>query len=908
MKARCDLCALGCNGRPLHSRGPVLSVSSPGQWAIVGEYPGKGDFGSNGVIKTPYSGNEGLTLNRVLDELGYARTRFSVHYALACRPPEGDLRKALVKWRKTNRQRVLKGQEALPHPIDCCKPRLMDELGGADCVVTMGSTALTSLTGLTGIMKHQGCLTETEGLRIVPTFSPSFILRAPRWRPIFSKALHRAVRWFSGENLWTDPEILVNPNATDAMDFMRQLEREKFACYDTETDGIEPLLCNLRTIQFGNAKKVMVVALRSVEDEQRSFYAPNMQDELWSVLRWGFLESKIKWIGHNAGKYDRMVMEEAFWRAGREPLLGDVQRLLEPRETPRLAVDSLLMHRVADPELPHSLGFVGGYYSDVHNWKADHTAVMARTDAELWRYGAIDVAVNARIVPPLAERVREKQQQTVMDWDDKMVNVCVGMHRIGIGIDQTVAFNHRTRLWDLEQRYEQLTMQRLVEMGRLAQTGYHSRGTKKGQPLFNPRSTEQVSELLFEKWELLPPEGLKASEVYTETGARSTSDAILRAHLADNRLSDTQRDVIDAIRRCKRARKARATFVDSLLLGVGHLWGPPDQRMGANLQWPPPKREIWHSGDVRHEDPRLCVWPDGRLRVSWNAHVTTVGRLSCGGMPSRYNLQTVPAALRDMFVPAPGHVFVGADLDQVHLRIIASRWNVRNLLEDFRLGRDPHATFAATVFGDRFTGADGYPEPGGKFKGMAKALRNLGKTLRYTGAYGASVSTIYKTMTRAEDDKGRLLNRNLRQRDVQAMYSQWMEEEPEWADGWSSEMQSYRVNSFLESPLLRRRCDFADGDAASDLTTKVNNYCTLSGEADVMVPMTAEIAERIPWGYAGPNTGLVGQFHDAFLIECPEHDANRVRGVLQDVMNTKIAGWSVPITAEAEIGTRWSDV
>lgn len=261
-----------------------------------------------------------------------------------------------------------------------------------------------------------------------------------------------------------------------------------------------------------------------------------------------------------------------------------------------------------------------------------------------------------------------------------------------------------------------------------------------------------------------------------------------------------------------------------------------------------------------------------------------------------------------MFIPSPGNVFVGADLDQVHLRIIASRWNVRNLLQDFRLGRDPHATFAQTVFGDRFTKADGYPEPGGKFKGMAKALRNLGKTLRYTGAYGASVGTIYKTMTRAEDEKGHLLNRNLRQRDVQAMYSQWMDAEPEWANGWNAEMQAYRANNYLESPILRRRCDFADGDAATDLKTKVNNYCTLAGEADVMVPMTVELCERVPWGYAGANTGLVGQFHDAFLIECPASDAERVRVLMEEVMNVKIPGWTVPITAEAEIGKTWSEV
>ncbi len=849
-----------------------------------------------------------MLLNRVLDELGYARTRFSTHYAIACRPPQGDYKKAIIRWRKENKRRTAEGLDTLPHPIECCKPRLLAELGERTQIITMGNVALKALTGLTGVMNHQGCLTQVEGLQVVPTFSPSFVRRAPRWLPIFKKSIHRAARWFGGANLWEDPKITINPPIHEIMRFMRQLEGERFACYDTETDGLEALLCNLRTIQFGNAKEVMIVALRSVEDSSREFYAQNMHDELWSALRWGFLESKIKWIGHNAGKYDRQVMEEAFFRNGRETTLSDVSRLLEPRETPRLAVDSLLLHRVADPELPHSLGFVGGYYTDVHNWKADHTAVMARTDAELWRYGGLDVAVNARVIPPLATRVREKQQGSVMEWDAKMVNVCVGMHRIGIRVDQKAVQAHNKRLLETEDMYEDLVMQRLVSMGRLAQVGYHSKGPKKGQPFFNPRSGEQIADLLFNKWDLPTPEDLKEKEIYTETGARATSDAILRAYLADNRVSDAHCEVIDAIRRCKRARKARATFVSPLLVGGGHLWGPPHDTVGFNHRWPPPKREIHNGVSIRHEDPRLCVWPDGRLRVGWNAHVTTVGRLSCGGKPSRYNLQTVPASLRDMFIPSPGNVFVGADLDQVHLRIIASRWNVRNLLEDFRLGRDPHATFAETVFGDRFTKAAGYPEPGGKFKGMAKALRNLGKTLRYTGAYGAGVGTIYRTMTRAEDEKGHLLNRNLKQRDVQLMHSQWMEAEPEWRMGWESEMATYQANNYLESPILRRRCDFADGEAATDLKTKVNNYATLAGEADVMVPMTVELAERVPWGYAGPNTGLVGQFHDAFLIECPASDAERVRVLMEEVMNVKIPGWTVPITAEAEIGKTWSEV
>jgi DNA polymerase-1 len=381
---------------------------------------------------------------------------------------------------------------------------------------------------------------------------------------------------------------------------------------------------------------------------------------------------------------------------------------------------------------------------------------------------------------------------------------------------------------------------------------------------------------------------------------------VLRAYLADRTLTDAQREVIDAIRRCKRVRKAYGTFVKPLIVATGTDWGPFDETIDMS-QWPPQKHAM---ANGRHEDPRLCVWPDGRLRVGWNAHVTTVGRLSCGGSPSRYNLQTVPASLRDMFVASPGHVFVGADLDQVHLRIIASRWHVPSLLADFAEGRDPHATFAATVFGDKFTSAKGQPceANGWRFGGLAKALRNLGKTLRYTGAYGAGVPTIYRTMTRAEDENGHLLNRDLKLREVRIMHQEWMESEPEWALGWNAEMSSYDANGYLASPIMGRRCDFEDGDAKGDLKTKVSNYATLSGEADVMVPMTYELSQRVPWGYAGADTGLVGQFHDAMLVECPVDDAERVKTILEGAMNTTVPGWVVPITAGAEIGHRWSDV
>ena len=85
-------------------------------------------------------------------------------------------------------------------------------------------------------------------------------------------------------------------------------------------------------------------------------------------------------LGHNAGQYDRLVCEDA---------LG---------VTPNLSVDTLLLHLLADNEMPHNLGFVGSRYTDfTESWKSDHTAVNARTDRELHVYCAKDCAVTAAI-------------------------------------------------------------------------------------------------------------------------------------------------------------------------------------------------------------------------------------------------------------------------------------------------------------------------------------------------------------------------------------------------------------------------------------------------------------------------------------------------------------------------------
>lgn len=123
------------------------------------------------------------------------------------------------------------------------------------------------------------------------------------------------------------------------------------------------------------------------------------------------------------------------------------------------------------------------------------------------------------------------------------------------------------------------------------------------------------------------------------------------------------------------------------------------------------------------------------------------GRLSSS---KPINAQNFPVSQRGMIVAQPGHVLVGADMDQLELRIAAALWNVDLYLRAFREGKDPHSMTAYAVFGDAFCKAAGlspeafqkpgvlvgaaYDEHGVFQKGVskeAKSMRDLSKAVQY---------------------------------------------------------------------------------------------------------------------------------------------------------------------------------
>jgi len=207
---------------------------------------------------------------------------------------------------------------------------------------------------------------------------------------------------------------------------------------------------------------------------------------------------------------------------------------------------------------------------------------------------------------------------------------------------------------------------------------------------FNPASSQQLRDVLFEKLQL-PTQGIKKGK----TGY-STADSELEK-------LEGMHPIIDLMREYRELAKLQNTYVDVL--------------------------------------PTLINKKTGRIHTTFNQAVTTTGRLSS----SEPNLQNIPIRtelgreIRDAFIAEPGNVLVCADYSQIELRVVASLAQDEKMLEIFNKGEDIHIATAAAIHGvplDKVTK---------EMRSAAKAV-NFG-VLYGMGSYGLSWRT---GLTRAE--------------------------------------------------------------------------------------------------------------------------------------------------------------
>ena len=152
--ASCEACPLA----------PTRHNTVPGQGPLhpdimfVGEGPGA-DEDAQGLA---FVGRAGQLLTKMIAAMGYTREQVFIGNIVKCRPPGN---------RTPTPQEMAWCMPYLKRQIAVIRPKL---------IVCLGSTAVKGLTGdQTGITRIRGTWREFEGIPVMLTFHPAYLLRNP---------------------------------------------------------------------------------------------------------------------------------------------------------------------------------------------------------------------------------------------------------------------------------------------------------------------------------------------------------------------------------------------------------------------------------------------------------------------------------------------------------------------------------------------------------------------------------------------------------------------------------------------------------------------------------------------------------------------------------------------------------
>ncbi len=125
---------------------------------FVGEAPGADEDAQ----ARPFVGRAGQLLTKIIEAIGLKREEVLIGNVNRCRPPAN--------------------RPPTPEEASMCKPFLLREIAAVqpEVIVVLGNTAMKNLLDLKqGITRVRGQFQDYQGVKVMPTFHPAYLLRDP---------------------------------------------------------------------------------------------------------------------------------------------------------------------------------------------------------------------------------------------------------------------------------------------------------------------------------------------------------------------------------------------------------------------------------------------------------------------------------------------------------------------------------------------------------------------------------------------------------------------------------------------------------------------------------------------------------------------------------------------------------
>ena len=344
--------------------GPFEASSGPrnARIALVGEAFGE----QEALLGKPFAGSSGQELTRLLGEAGIKRSECFLTNVIACRPytmtevgpmysNNFDLfcgSKAEVGGRAYTHEKIKQGKYLRPEFFSELD-RLHAELSEVrpNIVVALGGKASWALLGNSAISRIRGTVapsTFVPGLKVLPTYHPSYLFQVWSDRPVVLVDLKKALRESEfPEFRRPEREVVVSPTLSELaawVDATLAKPPALLSC-DIETTGGQ-----IESIGFARSRKESLVCPFILRSPLRSYWPSEIEELAAREQCQRLLASGIPLLGQN--------------------FLYDMQYLLrENFVLANVAHDTMLRHHVMYPELQKGLGFLGSIYTNEPAWK-----------------------------------------------------------------------------------------------------------------------------------------------------------------------------------------------------------------------------------------------------------------------------------------------------------------------------------------------------------------------------------------------------------------------------------------------------------------------------------------------------------------------------------------------------------
>jgi hypothetical protein len=240
--------------------------------------------------------------------------------------------------------------DRLAEEIKSVKPNLVIALGNMACWALLNRTSITSIRGTT-----TECLL-VPGVKVLPTFHPSMVLRQWSNRPIMLADLLKAKREMEFPEIRRpEREILVNPSLDDIDHYIKHCE----ATWDNRSSDDDLIMA----IDIETKGKQITMISFSI-DKQFALVIPFYDESLPGGNYWEHAFQEVK-----AFKYVNILLSLPFPKLFQNGMY-DLQYLFRYGFRPVNCLhDTMLLHHAILPEMQKGLGFLGSIYTNEASWK-----------------------------------------------------------------------------------------------------------------------------------------------------------------------------------------------------------------------------------------------------------------------------------------------------------------------------------------------------------------------------------------------------------------------------------------------------------------------------------------------------------------------------------------------------------